>query len=137
MNPGVTYLDWKRSSGWLESWEGPLFATNVSTICAVAIFRVIFDSEDGFRTGDLILNLHFYKDRKLHLRKFDVWLRQTKESKSDAFVFLFFSETSLDLARNFAVFPCLIIETSEPWLAVMASSRLQGLLIFHDSFRLS
>ena len=24
MNPGVTYLDWKQSSGWLESWEGLL-----------------------------------------------------------------------------------------------------------------
>ena len=24
LDPGVTYLDWKRSSGWLESWEGLL-----------------------------------------------------------------------------------------------------------------
>ena len=33
-------LDWKRSSGWLESWEGLLLVTNVSTTCAEAIFRV-------------------------------------------------------------------------------------------------
>ena len=30
-NLGETYLDWKRSFGWLESWEGLLFATDVST----------------------------------------------------------------------------------------------------------
>ena len=73
-----TYLDWKRSSGWLESWERLLLVTDVSTTCAEAIFRFsiyqrllylltnqiahqgfwIFnwltlplDSEDGFRTG--------------------------------------------------------------------------------------
>ena len=34
----ITY--WKWSSGWLESWEGLLLATDVSTICAEAIFRV-------------------------------------------------------------------------------------------------
>ena len=34
------YLDWKRSSGWLESWEGLLFMSNVLTTCAEAIFRV-------------------------------------------------------------------------------------------------
>ena len=33
-------LDWQRSSRRLESWEGLLFAINVSTICAEAIFRV-------------------------------------------------------------------------------------------------
>ena len=33
-------LDGKRSSGWLESWEGLLFATAVSATCAEAIFRV-------------------------------------------------------------------------------------------------
>ena len=27
-------LDWKRSAGWLESWEGLLFETDVSTTCA-------------------------------------------------------------------------------------------------------
>ena len=36
----ITYLDWKRSSGWLESWEGLLLETDVSTTCAEAIFRV-------------------------------------------------------------------------------------------------
>ena len=35
-----TYLDWKRSSGWLESWEGLLLVTDVSTTCSEAIFRV-------------------------------------------------------------------------------------------------
>ena len=34
------YRDWKRSSGWLESWEGLLLVTDVSTTCAEAIFRV-------------------------------------------------------------------------------------------------
>ena len=33
-------LDWKRSSRWVESWEGLLFATDVSTTCAEANFRV-------------------------------------------------------------------------------------------------
>ena len=33
-------LNWKRSSGWLESWEGLLLVTDVSTTCAEAIFRV-------------------------------------------------------------------------------------------------
>ena len=41
LNPGVTYLDWKRSSGWLEFWEGLLFATDILTTCAEAIFRVL------------------------------------------------------------------------------------------------
>ena len=36
----VSYRDWKRSSGWLESWEGLLLVTDVSTTCAEAIFRV-------------------------------------------------------------------------------------------------
>ena len=36
----LTYRDWKRSSGWLESWEGLLFVTDVSTTCAEALFRV-------------------------------------------------------------------------------------------------
>ena len=40
LNPGVTYLDWKRTSGWLESREGLLFATDVLTTCVEAIFRV-------------------------------------------------------------------------------------------------
>ena len=30
----LIYLDWKLSSGWLESWEGLLLATDVSTTCA-------------------------------------------------------------------------------------------------------
>ena len=33
-------LDWKRSSGWLESWEGLLLATDVSTTCVEAVFSV-------------------------------------------------------------------------------------------------
>ena len=33
-------LDLKRSSGWLESWEGLLFVTEVSKTCAEAIFWV-------------------------------------------------------------------------------------------------
>ena len=36
----VIFLDWKRSSGWLESWEGLLLVTDVSITCAEAIFRV-------------------------------------------------------------------------------------------------
>ena len=35
-----TNLGWKRSSGWLESWEGLLLLTDVSTTCAEAIFEV-------------------------------------------------------------------------------------------------
>ena len=34
------YLDWKRSSGGLESSEGLLFVSAISTTCAEAIFRV-------------------------------------------------------------------------------------------------
>ena len=34
----------KRSSRWLESWEGLLFVTDVSTTCAEAIFRVKWQS---------------------------------------------------------------------------------------------
>ena len=41
LNPGVTYLDWKRSSGWLESWEGLLLVTGVSTTCAETITTVL------------------------------------------------------------------------------------------------
>ena len=33
-------LDWKRSSGWLESWEGLLLVTDVLRTCAETIFRV-------------------------------------------------------------------------------------------------
>ena len=36
----IVICDWKRSSGWLESWEGLLLVTDVSTTCAEAIFRV-------------------------------------------------------------------------------------------------
>ena len=35
-------MDWKWSSGWLESWEGLLLATDVSTTGTEAIFRVKF-----------------------------------------------------------------------------------------------
>ena len=35
----VTYFDWKRSPRWLESWEGLLFVTDVST-CVEASFRI-------------------------------------------------------------------------------------------------
>ena len=31
---------WKWTSGWLESWEGLLLPTDISTTCAEAIFRV-------------------------------------------------------------------------------------------------
>jgi len=34
------YLDRRGSPGWLESWEGLLLVTHVSTTCAEAIFRV-------------------------------------------------------------------------------------------------
>ena len=34
------YLDWKRSSGWLEAWEGLLLVTDILRTCAEAIFRV-------------------------------------------------------------------------------------------------
>ena len=34
------YLDWKRSSGWLESWEGLLLVTDVSTSLYMAIIPV-------------------------------------------------------------------------------------------------
>ena len=40
MNPGVTCLDWEKSSGQLESWEGLLLVTDDLTSCAEAIFRV-------------------------------------------------------------------------------------------------
>ena len=43
------FLDWKRSFGWLQSWERLLLETDVSTTCEEAIFR--FNSEDGFHTG--------------------------------------------------------------------------------------
>ena len=35
-----TNTHWQRSSGWLESWEGLLLVTDVSTTCSEAIFRV-------------------------------------------------------------------------------------------------
>ena len=40
LNPGIAHLYWKRSSGLLESWEGLLLATDVSSTCAEAIFRL-------------------------------------------------------------------------------------------------
>jgi len=40
MRSSIIYLDWKRSSRWLESWERLLFVNDVSTTCAEAIFRV-------------------------------------------------------------------------------------------------
>ena len=39
LNPGVTDLDWKRSSGWLESWEGFLLVTDISTACEGVSFQ--------------------------------------------------------------------------------------------------
>ena len=36
----LMYLDWQWLSGLLASWEGLLLATDVSTTCAEAIFRV-------------------------------------------------------------------------------------------------
>ena len=40
-NLNINYsLNWKRSCRWLECWEGLLFANDVSTTCAEAIFRV-------------------------------------------------------------------------------------------------
>ena len=38
------YLDWKRSSRWLESWEGLLSVTDVSTTCAEAILTLMVAS---------------------------------------------------------------------------------------------
>ena len=32
MNPGVTFLDWKISSGWLESWDGLMFRQPMKTL---------------------------------------------------------------------------------------------------------
>ena len=44
---------WLKMSGWLESWEGLLLATDVSITCTEAIFRVKSSmmTEDGFHTG--------------------------------------------------------------------------------------
>ena len=42
LNPGVTYLDWKWSSGWLESWEGLLLATDILTAYTEAILQSRF-----------------------------------------------------------------------------------------------
>ena len=33
LSPGVTYLDWKRSSGWLESQEGRFFSDVSTNLC--------------------------------------------------------------------------------------------------------
>ena len=41
MNPGITYLDWKRSSGWLDCWEGLLFVTDVSTTDRVVFGKYV------------------------------------------------------------------------------------------------
>jgi len=40
LNPVATYLDWKWSSGWLDSREGLLLVTDILTTCAEAVFRV-------------------------------------------------------------------------------------------------
>ena len=54
MNYYYEFLDWKRSSGWLESWERLLLVTGVSTTCAEATFRVLciwhYCYQPGFRT---------------------------------------------------------------------------------------
>ena len=52
-NIWVSCLDWKRSSGWLESWEGLLFVTIVLTTHAEGIFRVKF--EYHFETQGLVV----------------------------------------------------------------------------------
>ena len=39
MNPGVAYLDWKRSAGWLESREGLLFAKSSDGLDQLKIFK--------------------------------------------------------------------------------------------------
>ena len=36
------YCEWKRSSGWLESWEGLLLVTDVSTTFTMAMVLTIF-----------------------------------------------------------------------------------------------
>ena len=41
----------KRSSGWLESWEGLLLMTDISTTCAEAIFRVRMASAQAVKTS--------------------------------------------------------------------------------------
>ena len=49
------FLRWmKISSGWLEPWEGLLFATDVSTTCAEAIFRVKSDSERKMASAQVV-----------------------------------------------------------------------------------
>ena len=48
LNPGVTYLDLKWSSGWLESWEGLMLATDILTTCAESIFRALWDKDRDY-----------------------------------------------------------------------------------------
>ena len=51
LNQGVTYLDWKRSSGWLESWEGLRVISDwrFDNLCGSHLQSQ--DSEDDFHTG--------------------------------------------------------------------------------------
>ena len=51
LNRGVTFLDWKRWSGWLESWEGLLLVTDVSTTCAEAILTLKMASAQVVETS--------------------------------------------------------------------------------------
>ena len=46
----LTFLDWKISSGWLESWEGLLLVTDVSTTCAEAILRIFLSKRQSLTT---------------------------------------------------------------------------------------
>ena len=39
LNPGVACFDWKRSAGWLESWEGLLFAKSTDSLDQLKIFK--------------------------------------------------------------------------------------------------
>ena len=60
------YLVRKRSSGWLESWEGLLFATDVLTTCAEAIWIM--------RTiGGLGRDIGRYIDRYIGRLSVDYW----------------------------------------------------------------
>ena len=52
------FFDWKRSSGWLESWEGLLLVTGVLKTCAGAIFRV---KSPGFKPFSYVQVLPSYE----------------------------------------------------------------------------
>ena len=89
MNPGVTYLNWKRSSGWLESWQGLLFVTDISTNCAETIFRVTVLVSWKFKTSGkryaFTNGYSTYWPIKILLAKvfitFNYWLRLSLDSE--------------------------------------------------------